>query len=458
MPYEHRKITSYGYDEDGRIEVERYGIASADFRQTSFGSAQIRYDYNETNGRLREKKVYNDNGELDRREAYHYEEITGDLKHIYTYNKHNTLVREETTYREKETGLVTARVTAEGTISYQYDDYGRLEQIATSTGLQTRYKYDDYGRLETVVDPGMAPSGAGDSAVRYSYDARSRKTAVHYPNNASATYSYDDARGGWVSEIVHTGATGQLLRLAYARQDDGLITRIAEERPDGDQTWAYDYDGLKRLNEATRHGEFRPTGSFTTAANTSYVYRYDRRGNRVYAKKNASIVWSDYNPLDQLVATYQGSAAHDEDAPRPSGLTKLRENTWDQLGRHTAETVLGSASESRAFTWSGDDRLLSVKLGSATDAPVIKYSYDSSGTRVARSALPSSPGDDAEETRYLADYENLTGYSQVLAEVGASEEDSRSYVYGQEHLLLAQLGGGSGPAFFHGDHLGTTRG
>ena len=61
---------------------------------------------------------------------------------------------------------------------------------------------------------------------------------------------------------------------------------------------------------------------------------------------------------------------------------------------------------------------MSVAFGIALDAPRVDYAYDHQGTRVARSALPD--GSDGAK-RYLTDYENPTGYSQTLAEVGGNE-------------------------------------
>ncbi|MCC5878190.1 MAG: hypothetical protein JJU11_18375 [Candidatus Sumerlaeia bacterium] len=73
-----------------------------------------------------------------------------------------------------------------------------------------------------------------------------------------------------------------------------------------------------------------------------------------------------------------------------------------------------------------------------------------------RSALE---GDDPDLRRYLVDYRNHTGYSQVLSEYDPEIDNfRRNFVFGTQHTPLAQTGSSSGPQFFQTDHLGTNRG
>ena len=59
-------------------------------------------------------------------------------------------------------------------------------------------------------------------------------------------------------------------------------------------------------------------------------------------------------------------------------------------------------------------------------------------------------------TKYLTDYQNPTGYSQVLTEINATTgEVQRDYLYGAE--ILAQADETNGFAYLHGDNLGSTR-
>ncbi|MCC5878068.1 MAG: hypothetical protein JJU11_17760 [Candidatus Sumerlaeia bacterium] len=272
-----------------------------------------------------------------------------------------------------------------------------------------------------------------------------------YPNGATKRYTYNNAKGGWLQKIEHLDEGSALvLRLEYERDRSGLITQVTETTPEGSHRWTYVHDDLKRLRGANLHA--LDGGSYTDHIR-GYEYEYDRNGNRTLKRTaHGGGSWSDrvyhYNALDQLVREYT-----DNGTPTDGIVYE-----WDQLGRLTKEHTAALVSEEwvpsslkREMTWSVDDQLLTVQNG--PEAPVVQYFYDRMGTRVARSALE---GDDPDlERRYLVDYQNPTGYSQVLTEYDPESEGfRRNFVFGTGHTPLAQAGSSSGPQFFQTDHLG----
>lgn len=88
---------------------------------------------------------------------------------------------------------------------------------------------------------------------------------------------------------------------------------------------------------------------------------------------------------------------------------------WYPMGRLLGEYTSGGAVE-KSYTWSVDDRLNSVHLANSNQT--IAYEYDHRGSRV-RKWERGGTGPNTER-RYLSDYENLTGYSQILAETDAA--------------------------------------
>jgi hypothetical protein len=92
------------------------------------------------------------------------------------------------------------------------------------------------------------------------------------------------------------------------------------------------------------------------------------------------------------------------------------------MGRLAQERTAAGVIE-KSYAWSVDDRLLGVALPAQNVA--LEYAYDHQGSRVRR--WERAGGAPAVERRYLADYENLTGYSQILAETDNTGTDLRGW-------------------------------
>jgi hypothetical protein len=232
------------------------------------------------------------------------------------------------------------------------------------------------------------------------------------------------------------------LRIDFGRDRTGLITEAAEQSPTGNVTWNYEYDGLKRLQVATQTG----LGGVQVRR---YEYEYDRNGNRLVKREVVGPVGTaatellySYNALDQM---------REE---RRNGSLDRRYN-WDAMGRLLDERTPAGVIE-KSYAWSVDDRLLGVGLPGQNLS--LEYQYDHRGSRVRRYERNAAGTGPATERRYLADYENLTNYSQILAETDNTGTSAyRNYAYGQDHAATFQSGTEIDPSFFHTDHLGTTR-
>ncbi|MDR0391438.1 MAG: hypothetical protein LBH59_06000, partial [Planctomycetaceae bacterium] len=139
---------------------------------------------------------------------------------------------------------------------YEYDDIGRLSQIAHlgSTQLFAYYnmEYDAASRITSIND------------ATYNYDSTDQLIGADYDNQSDESYAYDET-GNRINYTV--GANNQILSdgiYNYAYDDEG--NRISKTNIATGETTTYDWDHRNRLISVTIN-----TGTTTTTVN----YRYD---------------------------------------------------------------------------------------------------------------------------------------------------------------------------------------
>jgi len=414
-----RWVKQYSYNDAGQLVSLGEGTANADLSAVTI-TRYCALAYDPWRGSVVEKRfsdgrriryAYLDNGLLQRVEI--------------TSGPADTLIYSRDLRYDPNTWRLAGVTSPEGWIEYEHNDYGQVGRIRTSTGQDTEYVYDQMGNLSLARIRGLTAS-SGQSVVQYQYygDTGRRKKVI-CPNATTTEYQYD-ARGG-VSQIKHTGAAGNLATFDYTRDRRGVISQLVETRGTGGgqnvATWTYAYDAQKRLRVAQR-----TKGQETVC----YGYDYDAAGNRTRQTITGSAPFNyTYNERDQLTA---------------DGATTF---VYDDYGNLCEERE--GATTRRRYSWDGSNELVRASLYGAGGAleHTVAFAYDDQGTRIGRAY-------DSDVTRYLTDYENLTGYSQTLAELDATATSTRQqYSYGDS--LLSQSGPSASPQYFHSDHLGSTR-
>jgi RHS repeat-associated protein len=315
-------------------------------------------------------------------------------------------------------GLVSRITTPEGTLEFEHDDYGQVSRIRTSTGQDYEYTYNAVGNLQYIYSRGLP--GAPDQVVQYSYDQQGRRTLVRFSNGTETAYTYDAF--GRAATIWHRKTSDQsnLLRLTYTRDRRGLIKQLVGERTSSTVTSNYWYDHQKRLTDERRVG----------STTVWYRYTYDGAGNRLSEKVDEDTTTYTYNSLGQLLS--DGTFAYQ----------------YDTFGNLFRKLQGGLVKETYTFDGANCLRRMANDTGQ-----VVYLSYDEQNTRIGKRF---QFGATDQTTCYLMDFENPTGLSQTLAEYNPSDPTSMcAYVYGTE--LLAQADGSHSAAFFHTDHLGSTR-
>lgn len=448
-----RQVTEYEYYESEQVSVKREGSVSPDwgyysgttpvFNSPTF-SRTTTYNYDPYTNQLTHEKL--PDGCIV---SYQYKGLGNQLSRVETKTATGVVKHWRAYDHDKRTAKISSVTSPEGLISYTYQPDGSLASIRTGSGQVNHYVYDVMGRLQQIQSTALAESGT--KAVNYDYShITGRKTSMTYPNGVTAHYSYTPR--GWLAVIKYSGTATDLLQLNYLRDKRGLIITTIETRTGqatGTTTWTYTYDDLKRLITANGLGP----GVSAEVNAINYGYTYDKAGNRLSQSVSEdggvpAVTAYTYNSLDQLVHEYSPGA-------------QSKTYAYDKHGYQISEST--GTGDIRTYTWDAQNRLTGVHVND--DDTTVTFAYDSSGARIHRKLqVPDSPDED---TRYLTDSANPSGYSQTLEETDGAGVARHAYAWGGDGLLAQKTGlngssgsggGGSGnTAFAHSDNLGTIK-
>ena len=339
-------------------------------------------------------------------------------------------------------GRRTRMLDGSGTSTYAYDSLHRLTSATDGTGRQLRYAYDLADRLtkityptdlvndtapagQTITDPSVtrAHDDAGQitaitdwlgNRTEYDYDPAGNNTEQRYPNQTTATRSYD--RADLVTRRTDTGpAASTILDLPYTRKTNGQLH--TQNRPGNQpaQTETLAYDDLDQLTDAT-------TGTGTAAQTYSYAHDLADRLTRINTPDANTTL--EYDAANQLVRT------RDTDTGQ-----ELQTFSFDDIGNRTAQDPAGTA------------------------APTT-YGFDQASRLTHHQAPASDPADPNIERDYAYDGDGLRAdlLWDTTGELPLIVGDSAGlYVTGPDGLPLTQLTYNGQQRYYHHDQLGSTR-
>jgi RHS repeat-associated protein len=364
------KVTTYGYDQDGRQ------TSSTDPSYTPPGATAP------VNGTT--LVVYNNLG-LETRETdplgnitgYGYDQLgdrtsqtdpgTGGVT-TYTYDPAGeqtsvtdpTGAQTQTTYDGlgqvlTTTELVRQNTSAAYTTSYAYDAAGNQTSQTSPTGVITRATYDAVGETASATD------GAGNT-TNFTYNLDGAVTKTTLPDGTASTAAYDLA--GRQTSVSDLSASGTVLR-----------TESATYNPDGQVTSGTNFDGF------TTTSSYDPTGILTSqtepvsASHSMTVkYGYDLDGHQTAVTDgNGNITYTTYNSrgLPELI-TEPPTAAHSSTA---DSVTK---DIYDGDGQLVTQDLPGGVQLSSSYDAMGD---ATSQSGSGASAPTATrtFTYDPAG-------------------------------------------------------------------------------
>ena len=254
---------------------------------------------------------------------------------------------------------------------------------------------------------------------------------------------------GRLDALVHVDSDGTIVfKQDFDVASDGTRTGVLETRGSTDVQWDYEYDELGRLVAERR--DANDDGSYEYEVE----YSYDVDSNRT----------SEYFKHTNTTRTY----AYVTGTQRLSSITvnsTVREAfTWTTDGEqatHIWYDTNGDEEKKQTYTWSVFDTLTQVDFhewdGAAWDYQgTLAYTYDDTNTLIRRQQYDQFDVLQ-DDVKYLIDTQNLTGYSQVLAEIdGQTDQLRRLNTYADE-IKAEQVSNSSAYSYLRTDALGSIR-
>jgi RHS repeat-associated protein len=316
-------------------------------------------------------------------------------------------------YTFDQLSRLTAASNLNGTVTFSYDNRGRISSTTDVFGQMINYSYDANGNRTKMS------FGATTNAT-YSYDALNRLTTITDDSGLSVDYAYDP-----MSRLIsQTLPNGIVASYAY----DGLdrLTRLQDVKDKkvlADNNYRYDAAGniIQNVDQSGPHNygydalDRLTAASHPATGNEGYVY--DAVGNRTSSQSSASYT---YQPFNRLVGT--------------SAANYLYDNNGNLISRT-------DSNGTTQFAWDFENRLTQVVTPSAGS---VSYKYDALGRRVQRAPASGVSAkfvyDGQDVVRDLnsdgstVDYLNGPGIDNKIRQSSTSGHKTTTLYYLTDHL------------------------
>ncbi|QDT46981.1 tRNA(Glu)-specific nuclease WapA precursor [Symmachiella dynata] len=426
------------------------------------------------------ESVYSDLGFLDELQYFapgsDPETDPADETVEYTYNSLDqrsqiTDERGDTDYTYDEFDRLAQIDTPEGALNYEYDNYGR--QVRKSIGNPAdpthdwTYSYDALGRLKTVSTVRRNGVDLTEPEVTtYSYDLVGNLSRVDYANGMITTYEYDALNRLDVMTHYSPDETPENLadndKLAeydYTVRADGRRTAVTEKYWESGTAYttdiAWTYDSLGRLIEEDYDSHDNDLDYTTT-------FTYDLVGNRLSKVIDGVVdktLTYEYDDNDRLLTSWKvigdvddGVNLETDDTTTTYGYTGTL-----QTSKTVKETYSNDLIVVTAYDYNLQGRMATVTIDAydangdviKTDTSTYVYSVDDirvTSTRTVKEDDDQNPATALvvtleEETAYLVDGMNFTGYAQVVEEVTrdvSTQNVTKALVFTVGHDVIDQ--------------------
>jgi RHS repeat-associated protein len=317
------EIKTYSYNDAGQRRSEVWAGSSAGTGVSPILAPAVSYSYNDA-GQL----ITLDNGVA---------------KLTYTYNIGGRVAAETTDLSATVPGLPPQ------TVTYSYDNLGRLVDVQYPDRSEITYGYNEAGNLSTVDDHGQN-AGTGQVLARFSYGSTGKISQVLRSNNVNTAYAYDLA--GNLTEILHTLGQAVIAKSDYTL--DSRNRRTARTNETG-ATEQYAYDAA---SEITR---------INYANGATEILSYDSAGNRATLRTFVG-------------GTEQPSVGYAANSTNEYATVKGATYGYDANGNLASDGELH-------YTYDSENRLVSIERSvAALNRPAVRveFYYDARNRCVAR--------------------------------------------------------------------------
>lgn len=349
---------SYQYDLLGRISKQTH----------EDGIAQWHYDPLNAKGQL-DYRTYSVAGSEIFREEYHY--------------------RANTKLNSIDTDLVAGGLSRSYTHSYDYDGYGRLNNVTYPSGAIAHYQYSPQGYLEVITD------GTNPLKTFNTINAFGQVEQEVYGNGVITNRTYNPLTGRL--ENISTVKSAQLQNNTYQWRSNGTLeSRIANLNGNKKEE-VFSYDGLNRLT-------FTDV-SINDLPNRSLSNVYDNLGN-IISK-------SSTHGGDKSISYQNGQeAAFGPNASVQVAIAGI-DNTLMFDANGAIERYDAAYGDDKWIRWNSRHLPEQITLGSSADTSTPtardRFQYGPNGQRFYRetSWLDDNQQLQTERAFYVGQYEDL---------------------------------------------------
>ncbi|MBV8278127.1 MAG: hypothetical protein JO170_23095, partial [Verrucomicrobia bacterium] len=312
--------------------------------------------------------------------------------------------------------------TGYGTVTFQYDQLGRVVNESINTTDSRSFTYDPIGRITRQTN------GLGTFTYQF-FSSSNRLQSLTEPNGQTFNYQYYDATGDFRLQQSQQHISGGLVTNQYTYDPVGDILSWQQQNPsDGTATWNLSYDADDELEKVATNASKAGTGIDLGSGG----YKYDKAANLIKFQGRgalAELATSLYkiNELNQVTAIRgkKGSATISYDA---------NGNPLRGVGAASANpnTVTGT----RSYTWDGANRLIQISYAGTGNSTSLSYEGLNRLVEIVEMANSATQTDQ----RYVWVGNNLV--EQLNTQGGIVKEyfdqgflnGVSTYYYGKDHL------------------------
>ena len=249
------------------------------------------------------------------------------------------------------TGQVLSKTNDTSSISYIYDDKGRLiSETDSALGTVKTYTYDEAGNRLTFT---LTRNGTTQISQSYVYDKLNRLTSVSENGTVIATYTYDNKNNRTKTTVPNGETTNYSYNLANMLTSQTTGNKLNEQytyylngnqktKTSNGETTNYIYDGMNRLVREN---------------NTSYTF--DDFGNRLTMSDGTATTAYTYDLNNRLIASTETN----------NGAVKNTRYSYDYNGNQISKLVTSTKASEQG---KGE----TVKISDKTDENVAFYEYN----------------------------------------------------------------------------------
>ena len=262
-------------------------------------------------------------------------------------------------YGAKNGSLLTQRYGNGATVSFTYDNLGRVQTSTYSDGRILHYSYTGDGQLYSVTDNNGTTDSADDTTYSYTYDTLGRAIRCQVTQGIQVLLQIHweyDSYNRISSQSWQVGSQSYKERYSYSEKD-GSLTGITTDG--GGKALQFTYDPLQRLSSVS-NGVYTRSYSYRDISGTQTTTQLEKLAYTGLTGSLSGLSYQyAYNPLGSIASI------------TPS-VGNAESYVYDNLGQLTSAKI---GSTSYAYTYDGSGNLLTASNGTQTNT----YTYGNSG-------------------------------------------------------------------------------